>query len=156
MSEKDSDPLVFSFLNEIGIIDQLARAQLERTLPDGLRFSHFGVLNHFARLGGESSPAELARAFQVTKGAMTNTVQRLQARGLVLVNPDPRDGRGKRVRLTEKGLHVRNDAIESLAPALARLESEFSREEFAAALPFLRSLRVYLDTARNGPDDQKI
>jgi len=156
MSQMSSDPLVFAFLNEIGIIDQLARAQLERTLPDGLRFSHFGVLNHFARLGGESSPAKLARAFQVTKGAMTNTVQRLQVRGLVEVNPDPHDVRVKGARTTEKGLQVRNDAIQALTPALARLEGEFSREEFAAALPFLQSLRVYLDTARNGPDDQSV
>ena len=39
------------------------------------------VLNHFARLGGEKTPAQLARVFHVTKGAMTNTVGRLDAAG---------------------------------------------------------------------------
>ena len=147
--DDNADPLIFTFLTEVGIIDQLARASLERVLPHGLKFSHFGVLNHFARLGGEQSPAELARAFQVTKGAMTNTVQRLQARGLVDVSPNPHDGRGKRVQITEKGLRIRSDAIQAVTPELRRLGDEFSSEEFAAALPLLQRLRVYLDAARD-------
>ena len=154
MPDDNADPLIFTFLTEVGIIDQLARASLERVLPDGLKFSHFGVLNHFARLGGEQSPAELARAFQVTKGAMTNTVQRLQARGLVDVGPNPHDGRGKRIRITEKGFRVRDEAILAVAPELRQLGGEFSAEEFAAALPFLQRLRVYLDAARDRPDDR--
>ena len=47
------------------------------------------MLNHFARLGGVRSPAELAQAFQVSKGAMTNTLQRLEAGRLVKIIPDP-------------------------------------------------------------------
>ena len=66
MSENaPDDPLVFAFFNEIGIIEQLARNAFERVMPDGLRLPHFSVLNHFVRLGGERSPGELARAFQV-------------------------------------------------------------------------------------------
>ena len=33
---------------------------------------------------------ELARAMQVTKGAMSNTVARLLDKGLIAVKPDPR------------------------------------------------------------------
>ena len=78
--EPTKDPISFRFFTEIGIIEQLARNRLERGLPDGLKISQFSVLNHLVRLGGEWSPARLARAFQVTKGAMTNTLQRLEKR----------------------------------------------------------------------------
>ena len=70
MAEPPQDPPIFTLFNEIGIIEQLARQRLESVLPEGLKISHFSVLNHFARLGGERAPAELARAFQVTKAAM--------------------------------------------------------------------------------------
>lgn len=147
MSETD-DPLLYQFFNEIGIIEQLARNHFEPLLPDGLKISQFSVLNHFARLGGEKSPQELARAFQVTKGAMTNTLQRLLARKLIHIRPDPDDGRAKRVTISEKGLTVRNQAVADLLPALQELEQSFAREEFAAAIPFLRRLRMHLDELR--------
>lgn len=149
MTSPKSDPPAFIFFNEIGIIEQLSRTRLERVLPDGLKISHFGVLNHFVRLGGERSPAELARAFQVTKGAMTNTIQRLEARGLITVRPDPRDGRGKRVAITSAGRRARDEAVAAIGPLLAELEGAFSRKDFAAALPFLQELRAYLDRSRD-------
>ena len=62
------DPPLFRLLTEIGIIEQLARNQLERNLPDQLTMSQFVVLNHLVRLGGAWSPLRLAKAFQVTKG----------------------------------------------------------------------------------------
>ena len=153
MANDSKDPLVFGFFNEIGIVAQLSQTLLERSLPDGLKLSHFGVLNHFARLGGERNPVELARAFQVTKGAMTNTLQRLEARGLVEVRPDPRDGRAKRVRITRKGLRARDKAVAALAPKMAGLEARFATRQFSDALPFLRQVRMYLDEARNAADD---
>ncbi len=152
MADDSGDPLVFTFFNEIGIVAQLSQTLLERSLPDGLKLPHFGVLNNFARLGGKRNPAQLARAFQVTKGAMTNTLQRLEARGLVEVRPDPRDGRAKRVRITRKGLRARDKAIAALAPAMAELEARFATRQFRDALPFLQQVRTYLDAARDASD----
>ncbi len=149
MTNKASDPLLFTFFNEVGIIEQLARNSIERVLPDGLKLSQFSVLNHFARLGLTQNPVELARAFQVTKGAMTNTVQRLEERGLVDVSPDPNDGRGKLVRITDEGRRVRESCLAAAGPLLAELEKEFGKEDFSAALPFLQKLRAYLDQARD-------
>ena len=121
----------FQLFNEIGIIHQLASHAFESALPDGLKLAQFTVLNHCVRLGDGKTPAQLASAFQVTKGAMTNTLNRLLVRNLVTVTPDPNDGRSKRVYLTEQGK-----------------QAEFSEEEFVAALPFLQSLRKYLDQSR--------
>ena len=92
MPEQSQDPLIFRFFTEIGIIEQLARARLERALPDGMKISQFAVLNHLVRLPGKWSPARLASAFQVTRAAMTNTLQRLESRGLIKIEADPGDG----------------------------------------------------------------
>ncbi|WP_420391338.1 MarR family winged helix-turn-helix transcriptional regulator [Acuticoccus sp.] len=134
--------------NEIGIIEQLARARFEAVLPDGLLVSHFSVLNHMVRLGDDKSLTSLAFAFQVSKGAMTNTVQRLERRKLVDVRPDPLDGRGKRVFLTEAGRQARDEAIARLGPALCDLEQALGAEVFAELLPRLQRVRTALDEAR--------
>jgi len=148
MAEPTKDPLAFRLFMEIGIIEQLARAQLERRLPDGLKISQFGVLSHLVRLGGDWSPARLANAFQVTKGAMTNTLRRLETRGLVEVLDDDRDGRAKIVRLTVAGRKMREICVENMSPLLADLSKEISKNDIRTALPVLENIRKYLDSHR--------
>ena len=148
MTEPPETPLAFRLFMEIGIIEQLALSRLERGLPDGLKVSQFGVLSHLVRLGGEWSPARLANAFQVTKGAMTNTLQRLEKRGLVRVLTDPHDGRGKLVSITEAGQEMRQRCVESVSPFLDDLSREIPDQDFASALPILEKVRKYLDTHR--------
>ena len=148
-TNEEGGPVIFRVFNEIGIIEQLARNVFEQVLPDGLKVSQFSILNHFVRLGDDKNPVDLARAFQVTKGAMTNTLQRLEGRGLVVITPDPADGRAKRVRITDQGRRVRDQAIAALGPALSTLGTAFDDGEFAAALPFLERLRAHLDAARD-------
>jgi DNA-binding MarR family transcriptional regulator len=92
--------LYFELFNEIGILAQLSRALFEARLPKGLTVPHFSVLNHLVRLGDGKTPLALARAFQVPKTTRTHTLSGLEARGLVDLAPNPRDGRSKRVRLT--------------------------------------------------------
>jgi DNA-binding MarR family transcriptional regulator len=133
---------------EIGIVDQLVSARLERSLPDGMSAAQFGVLTHFSRRGGAQTPVELARAFQVTKGAMTNTVQRLEAQGFVEVVPDRTDGRRKLVTMTPVGAAAYEQAVAALRPYYAGLREAFDEGEFEAALPFLRKLRGWLDDNR--------
>lgn len=149
MTKKAQDPLLFQFLNQVGIIDQLARAKLDSVLPDGLKISQFIVLNHLVRVDGDSSPARLANAFQVTKGAMTNTLQRLGSRGLVALAPDPHDGRGKLVKLTAAGREMREKCLRSVDPFLINLEEKFGEKRFARALPLLEEVRKYLDNHRH-------
>lgn len=145
----DGDPLAFQVMNEIGIIAQLSRGALERAAGANLSAAGFGVLNHLARLPGEWGPARLARAFQVTKGAMTNTLQRLEAKGYVRIAGAPDDARAKIVTLTAKGMKARNAALSRLAPYLAQALSSVGVDTFGALLPGLAKLRAYLDTARD-------
>ncbi len=150
MSEgKREDPVHFRFMNEIAIIDQLASRLFERVMPDGMTLPQFIVLNHFVRLNRPSSPQRLASAFQVTKGAMTNTLQHLQGKGLVTVAPDPEDGRGKIVMITADGRAAREEAIAALQPILRRLGEAVSPTEVEQALPLLVRVRAYLDKERD-------
>ena len=142
------DPLEFQILNEIGIIAQLSQNRAGKILAPTLNMSQFAVLSHFSRLGGERSLVQLADNMQVTKAAMTNTVGRLRNKGLLDVQPDPSDGRGKRVTLTPAGRQARDRAVAALGQAMAPLRQDFPSDEVAALLPGLRRLRVWFDANR--------
>jgi DNA-binding MarR family transcriptional regulator len=133
---------------EIGVIGQLARNRVERALPDGLSQAQFDVLVHLARHGREENPAALAAAFQLTKGAITNTLQRLEAQGYVRVQSDEADGRRKRVALTIAGQGAMTEAIVATRPLMEGLRLHFAEADFEAALPFLSALRAWLDENR--------
>jgi len=102
---------VFGFFTEIGIISQLSNAMLAKSLPDGVHPSHFSILNHLVRTGDGKPPVRIASAMQVTKNTMTHSLKVLQDRGYITVAPDPEDGRGKLVYLTDAGRGFRDQAI---------------------------------------------
>ena len=141
--------MMFELLNEIGIIAQLSRTLLESRLDDGLTIHHFSALNHLVRLGDGRTPMEMARAFQVPKTSMSHTLAGLEKRGLIQMWPNPRDGRGKCVVLTEAGRALRERSIAAIAPDIAELIPLVGSEEIARLLPGLRRLRQVLDSARD-------
>ncbi|HAJ76751.1 MAG: MarR family winged helix-turn-helix transcriptional regulator [Gammaproteobacteria bacterium] len=143
-----NDSTFFTLFNEIGIISQLSNAMFERSLPDGLTNSQFAVLNWFFRVDSEASPGRLAAAFQVTGGAMTNTLKKLQAKGFVKIEPDASSGRKKRVTITRKGKTVRDRAIASAAPLLKEFAEVFSVTRLDKQVRELQRIRQYLDEYR--------
>jgi len=143
-----ADALYFQLLNEIGIIAQLSASRFERVLPLGLTLAQFSLLNHCVRLGDGWTPARLAAAFQVTRGTMTNTLQKLESKRFIRVDPDPDDARSKRVFLTPAGKQAREASLEALAPELAQLPAGFPPTLAAEILPALERLRIWLDTHR--------
>lgn len=140
--------MYFRLFNEIGIIAQLSASQFARVLPEGLTPAQFSVLNHGVRLGDGWTPARLAAAFQVTRGTMTSTLQKLEGKGLIRIDPDAEDARSKRVYLTPAGRAVREAGIRALGPLFARLPQGFSPSDAAAILPELERLRLWLDMNR--------
>ena len=142
---KRPDVQVFA---EIGIIDQLATTRMDRLLPVGITSAQFSVLNHLAVHGREMTPASLAEAFLVTKGAMTNILQKLHGQGLIDMAGDVTDGRRKRVSLTPEGLAAYEASVGGLRPMMESLREAFTQEEFQDALPFLNALRVWLAESR--------
>ncbi|HEY5632651.1 MAG TPA: MarR family transcriptional regulator [Burkholderiaceae bacterium] len=141
-------PVLFRLFNEIGIIDQLARNRFERVMPQAMSVAQFSVLNHFVRLGGERSLADLARSFQVSRAAMTKLARKLEESGLVRVRDNPGDGRGKLVSISARGARAHQEAVAALAPTFSELARAFSTDEINRLLPTLEKVRVWLDTHR--------
>ena len=149
MTRDEHTHLYFRLFTEIGIIAQLSQNWLERTLPDGMSLAQFGVLNHFCRLNEPSSPGRLARSFQITKGAMTNTLQRLEAQGFIRINANPRDARAKLVMITDAGRKARDHALKLAAEAMSDLPELIPAANVRGALPFLERLRELMDSRRD-------
>ncbi len=139
-----NDPLAIALFSEISAADQMARTRFGRALPKGMELSHFSVLNHFARLGGEKTPAQLARIFHVTKGAMTNTLSKLESFGYIHVRPDWDDARRKFVSISPAGLAARDEAVRAIAPVFDDVMESLGPDKIRAVLPVLRELRTFL------------
>jgi len=140
-----SDPLAVALLSELFMADQLARARLTKALPKGMEISHFSVLNYLARSGAEKSPADLARAFHLTRGAMTNTLGKLEAAGYVHIFADWNDARRKRVSISPAGRRARDVALQAIEPIVAQVVEAIGPEKVRTALPVLREMRVRFD-----------
>ncbi|WP_198378590.1 MarR family winged helix-turn-helix transcriptional regulator [Neoroseomonas rubea] len=143
------DPPLFALMNEVGIIEQLARNRFDAVQADGLLLSHFILLNHLVRVGDGTTPARIASALQLARGAVTNTMQRLEDRGLIRLAPDAEDGRVKRVFLTRAGRARREKAVRDATAALAPLLADLPAGAIEALIPGLREIRRRLDRARD-------
>lgn len=144
-----NERVIFELLNEIGIIAQLSRALLESRLEEGMTIHHFTALNHLVRLGDRQTPKDMARAFQVPKNSMSHTLSGLEKRGLVQLIPNPEDGRGKLVLITESGQNTLDRAIQKIDPDMLHILPHFSVNDAKSILPTLRKLRTHLDSVRD-------
>ena len=104
----------------------------------GIRPMHSPVLRHLAPEGGRVS--DLARDCGLTKQSVTYAVEDLVALGYLRTEPDPQDGRARRLRYTARG--------HKLVAALASASRE-SEASLASALgkDRLRTLRSLLEAA---------
>ncbi len=146
MTDTSGNPLAVALISEILTNDQLIRNRLSRALPKGMEISHFSVLNHLARAGDERSPAQLAKSFHVTRGAMTNTLGKLEWAGYVHIRPDWDDARRKRVSISPAGRTAREAALSAMTPLITEMMDELGERRVRAALPVLRALRAKLES----------
>lgn len=140
-----AEDIAVALFGELFAADQLARNRISRVLPKGMELSHFSVLNHLARQAEDRTPAQLARAFHVTRGAMTNTLARLEWAGHIHVRPDWDDARRKFVTISPAGRAARDAAVQAVAPLIVDLVRDLGEDRVRAALPVLRELRTRLE-----------
>ncbi|MCU1478807.1 MAG: MarR family transcriptional regulator [Subtercola sp.] len=95
---------------------QLVLARVEGALkPFGLSFARFELLRLLAFSRGGALPMSSAAArLQVHPTSVTNTVDRLQAAGLVERSPHPTDGRATLLKLTSSGSELVAVATDAL------------------------------------------
>lgn len=146
MTESTSNALAVALFSEILTTEQLIRNRLSRVLPKGMEISHFSVLNHLARTGDERSPAQLAKSFHVTRGAMTNTLSKLEWAGYVHIRPDWDDARRKMVAISPAGRQARDVALAAITPTITELLSDLGEDRVRATLPVIRELRMNLES----------
>lgn len=139
----------FRLFNEVGIVNQLARALFEARLPPGVTVDHYTILNHLVRVRDGRTPLDLARAFQTPKTTITHRLAGLEARGWVTLAPNPKDGRSKRVWLTEAGRAFRDQAILPLGADIAAFGAGFEPAQIAALAEQLATIRTALDRYRD-------
>lgn len=146
MSSETNNALVIALFSEVLAADQVIRHRLSRVLPKGMELSHFSVLNHLARNLEEKSPAQLATTFGVTRGAMSNTLSKLEWAGYVHIRPDWDDARRKMVAISPAGRAARDHAISAIAPLVSEAVNDLGVDEVRRALPILRALRAQMAT----------
>ncbi|MDR5652617.1 MarR family winged helix-turn-helix transcriptional regulator [Ruixingdingia sedimenti] len=136
------EDIAITLFGELFMADQLARNRLSKALPRGMELSHFSVLNHLSRTQEERTPAQLARAFHVTRGAMTNTLSRLEWAGHIHIRPDWDDARRKFVSISPAGRMARDAAVQAIVPMLADAVNAIGMDRIRAVIPVLRDLRT--------------
>ena len=149
MTKPQNDPLAISLFSEISTIDHLLKSRLSKMLPANMEVSHFAILNHFALLGGEKTPVQLARSFNITKGAITNTINKLLTMGYIHVRPNWDDGRSKLISISPAGMIARNNAVSTIEPLINELMKIIGADKAKSTIPFLRDLRTLLSKESN-------
>jgi len=138
----------------IGRLSRLSRligGELLRTFEvHGLDSPSFDVLATLRRNDPPHrlTPAELMRSAMVTSGAITQRLDRLQARGLVTRTPSAADGRVVHVTLTEDGRALIDQALPDHVDTESRLLAALTDTQRDALAKTLRKLLESLgDTA---------
>ena len=137
------------FFTEVGIINQLASALVEKHLPGRMSSTQFGLLGHLARRPAGETPLQLANAFQVPKTTMTHMLAVLEDHKLIEIGPNPEDARSKIVRATEAGGHFLTTKTADLASELAPIIAAIGPDTLTDPLPNLEKIREALDAQRD-------
>jgi DNA-binding MarR family transcriptional regulator len=122
---------------------QLLLAELDAILrPYGLTFARYEalVLLTFSR-EGVLPLRVMGERLMVHPTSVTNTIDRLEAAGMVLRKPNPADGRGRLAEITESGRAAVRAATGDLMAAEFGL-SGYSEEDRSELFTLLRALRV--------------
>tara|TARA_B100001175_G_scaffold205460_1_gene174421 strand:+ start:61 stop:492 length:432 start_codon:yes stop_codon:yes gene_type:complete len=141
----NENSLAVPLFGEILALDQLVRNRLAKVLPKGMELSHFSVLNQLSHTKIERTPAQIARSFRVTRGAITNTLNKLELSGYIHVRPDWEDARRKMVSISPAGMVARNNALTAVTPIIEDLARDMGEERLKAIVPILRELRQKLE-----------
>ena len=144
MKKKSNNLAPLILFSEISTIDQLIRAQISKILPSNMAISHLSVLNQLSSVQNEKTPMQLAKSFHVTKGAMTNTLSKLEASGYINIRPDWNDARKKQITISKAGVEAQLEAIKSITPILNKAISKLGKDKATLVLPIIRELRNIL------------
>jgi DNA-binding MarR family transcriptional regulator len=147
----DLDVSPMAVIGRLKRLSQLIDAELRRTFSThGLDAASFDVLATLRRSEPPHrlTPAELMRAAMVTSGAITQRLDRLQARGLVTRTSSASDGRVVHVALTDDGRALIDQALPDHVDTENRLLAALTTTQRDTLADALRNLLESLDDTR--------
>ena len=122
---------------------QILLAEFDTILrPYGLTFARYEalVLLSFSRAGALPLRV-MGERLMVHPTSVTNTVDRLEAQGMVIRRQNPEDGRGRLAEITERGRDAVRQATSDLMAAEFGM-GEYSEAERVDLFTLLRGLRL--------------
>jgi DNA-binding MarR family transcriptional regulator len=109
--------------------------------PYGLTIGQFGLLSSLSRRNGVGVGV-LAERLAADASTVSRLLRPLESAGLIILGPDPDDGRAKAIRLTDAGYDTRRRAAAGWSAAQVQMESALGDGRLAA-------LRFILDDAHS-------
>ena len=139
----DLDAETEGIVDRIGLIDKYLRRTHDETLEQlGLSWGEVKVIGSL-RYGGppyRSTPGRLARELDLSSGAMTTRLDKMEEAGMIRRLADPDDRRGVIVELTEHGRDLWQRAVEVQAEKETTIAAALSRHEKQELNDLLRRL----------------
>lgn len=139
----DLDVSPMAVIGRLKRVSLLVDGELRRTFAThDLDRSSFDVIATLRRSPEPHSltPAELMESAMVTSGAITQRLDRLEKRGLVVRRPSEVDGRSVRVTLTEAGRQLVDETLPDHLATEDRLLAALSPAERTALAETLRKM----------------
>jgi DNA-binding MarR family transcriptional regulator len=152
----DLDLTVEGIVDRINGLSRRIKRMMEETLNErSLSWGEWKVLGMLRRSNGyRRSPGYLAVHTELSSGAMTNRLDRLEAAGLIRRLPDPNDRRGVQVELTDAGIRAYDESTAAQAAKEALIASALTVKEKEELNNLLRRLMLVAEQfdAQHGPE----
>jgi DNA-binding MarR family transcriptional regulator len=149
------DLTVEGIVDRINGLSRRINRMMDETLNErSLTWGEWKVLGMLRRSPGHMrSPGYLAVHAELSSGAMTNRLDRLERAGLIRRLPDPKDRRGIQVELTEAGVEAYNESTAAQAAKEALIASALNAKEKDELNNLLRRLMLVAEQldAQQGP-----
>jgi DNA-binding MarR family transcriptional regulator len=135
---------VEGIVDRISTINKRVRSALKETLAEyGVSPEDWGVLTMLRlRKQVQVSPGALARDLDLSSGATTSRLDRLEEAGYIRRLPDPDDRRGVLIELTDEGRAAWESAIEVQGRKEAFFASALTKREQQQLNALLRKLII--------------
>jgi len=127
------------------VLSGLLNETTRRVLRDlELTTAEFDVIVSLRRSGSpyRQKPSDLSRSLLLSTGGTSNVTNQLVRRGLVVREPDPADGRGTQIRLTDEGIALAEKAVKASSAAHHELWAGLPDEVVEQATAALRKLQA--------------
>jgi DNA-binding MarR family transcriptional regulator len=137
------DLTVEGIVHRISGIHKRLKRTFEETLSEyGLSWVDWKILGALTRKKKPRSAGALAEIVELSSGAMTNRLDRLEEAGLVRRLRDPSDRRGVLVELTAQGRRAYQESAGAEAAKEALIASTLNKREKAQLNALLRRLML--------------